>query len=170
MQDTVQNISLFSLLQNCKSLSIMAVAIAQLPLQFSCCSSLVSALAQLLLQPSSCSSKAAALGLLLLQHSCCSSISAALAQHCCKSYQGEVIRLIFHHSSNLLKIEVYGDFHLQKTCNKTQNEYLTLSGVLVIWNHPKLFKKREKNPKKSRRIFSKLKFNWVIDMQVFQKC
>ena len=32
--------------------------------------------------------------------------------HCCRSYQGEVIRLIFHHNSNWLKIEVYGAFHL----------------------------------------------------------
>jgi hypothetical protein len=34
---------------------------------------------------------------------------------------------------------------------------LTLSGVLVIGNHPKLFKKREKNPKKKSSDFFKIK-------------
>ena len=77
--------------------------------------------------------------------------------------------MIFSSQLKFAKIEFYGAFHLQETRNKTWNEYLTLSGVLVIRNHPKLFKKREKNPKKSRRIFSKLKFYWIIHMQVFQK-
>ena len=36
-------------------------------------------------------------------------------------------------------------------------EYLTLSGVLVIGNHPKLFKKRLKNPKKKSSDFFKTK-------------
>ena len=61
-------------------------------------------------------------------------------------------------------------FICDKHVIKLKNEYLTLSGVLVIGNHPKLFKKILKNPKKSHRIFSKLKFFWVIHMQVFQKC
>ena len=36
-------------------------------------------------------------------------------------------------------------------------KYLTFLGVLVIENHPKLFKKREKSPKKKSSDFFKIK-------------
>ena len=46
---------------------------------------------------------------------------------------------------------------------KLKIEYLTLSGVLVTFQ-----KKIKKSKKKS--LDSKIKFFWVIHMQVFQKC
>ena len=47
--------------------------------------------------------------------------------------------------------------YISGTCNNTKNKYLTLSGVLVIGNHPKLFKSFFKNPNKKSSDFFKIK-------------
>jgi hypothetical protein len=46
---------------------------------------------------------------------------------------------------------------------------LTLSGVLAIGNHPKLFKKREKNPKQKPSDFFKIKILLGISYASFPK-
>ena len=45
------------------------------------------------------------------------------------------------------------------TINEAENEYLTLSGVLVIGNHPKILKKKEKKSKKKSSNFFKIKIH-----------